>query len=343
MGELVGKKVGLALRVAFGIVLIALIVWKVGGLGAIGALIGRVNPIYVVLVLALCTVDRALMTYKWLRLLSARGQRLPFFCGMKLYTASMVWGMFLPTTVGADAVRAASAMRRGLNIDHVLASITIERMIGFLSAVILGLLGMLQLSAVDQLGDRYDVIWLAGDITLLLALLVFAASFSNTVFEFVHDRLFRRWQENRIIARLRQFHEAYMGYQDVKGTLLVFFGLTLFEQLFPILECALLAWGMGIDVGLFQIAGAVILTQLLSRIPISIDALGVYEGVFLIMMGAVGIGATEAVAIAIAGRLLQTISWLPWWFVHVIEGRHTKSLGPGSRPVPPASILKQKP
>jgi uncharacterized protein (TIRG00374 family) len=328
MDESVKNKPSLALRVAIGIGLISVIVWQAGGLGAIAALLQRVDPVYAVLVLALCTADRALMTYKWGLLLAARGQRLPFFRAMKLYTASMVWGIFLPTTVGADAIRAASAMRLGLNTDQVLASITIERMIGFLSALVLGLLGMVQLSTVDQFGDRYDVVWQAGDVTLLLALLVFMASFSDTVFGFIHNRLLRRWQGNRIVARLRQFHLAYMGYQDVKGTLLAFLGLTLVEQLFPILECVWIAWGMGIEVGLFQIAGAVILTQLLSRVPISIDALGVYEGVFLLLMGAIGIGATEAVAIAFAGRILQTLSWIPWWAAYVIESGDLRRSGP---------------
>jgi glycosyltransferase 2 family protein len=339
MHEPVKKKVGLVLRVAIAIGLIAVIVGQAGGLGEIGALLAGIDPVYVALVLALCTADRALMTYKWLRLLASRGQRLPFFRGMKLYTASMVWGMFLPTTVGADAIRATSAMRLGLSLDHLLASITIERMIGFLSALVLGLLGMLQISTVDQLGDRYNIVWAMGDLTLLLALLVFAASFSTTVFEFIYHRLFRRWHGNRIIARLRQFHEVYMGYQKVKNALLVFFGLTLLEQLFPILECVWLGRGMGIEVGLSQVAGAVILTQLLSRIPISIDALGVYEGVFLLMLGAVGIGATEAVAIAIAGRILQTISWLPWWVAQVIETGRVRPPEPVTEPVIPDTML----
>ncbi|MBI3596662.1 MAG: flippase-like domain-containing protein, partial [Nitrospirae bacterium] len=226
--------------------------------------------------------------------------------------------------------------------DQVLASITIERIIGFLSALVLGLLGMVQLSTVQQFGERYNMIWAAASATLLLATLAFAASFSATAHRFLYDGLLRRWQGNLIVARLRQFHQTYMGYQDVKGALLAFFGLTLVEQLFPVLECAWLAWGMGIDVTLFQISGAVILTQLLSRVPISVDGLGVFEGVFVLLLAAVGIGVAEAVAIAIAGRVLQTISWLPWWFAHMVEGGRARPLGPAFRPVDPGSLLREK-
>jgi uncharacterized protein (TIRG00374 family) len=248
--------------------------------------------------------------------------------------------MFLPTTVGADAVRAASAMRLGLNVDQVLASITIERMIGFLSALVLGLLGMVQLGTVDLLGGRYDILWRTGEFSLLLGLLVFAASFSTSVFEFIYNRVLRRWQENRIVGRLRRFHLAYIGYQDVKGALLVFFGLTLVEQLLPILECTWLAWGMGIQAGLLKISGAVILTVLISRVPISIDGLGVFEGVFVLLLAAVGIGPTEAVAIAIAGRILQTTSWLPWWFAQMIETGCAGPPEPVSKPVIPGPMLR---
>jgi uncharacterized membrane protein YbhN (UPF0104 family) len=204
------------------------------------------------------------------------------------------------------------------------------------------MLGLAQLSIVQQFGEHYTMIWVAAGGTLFLGFLALAASFSASAHRFLYGGLLRRFQGNWIVDRVRRVHLAYMGYQNSKSTILIFFGLTVLEQLLKILECALLAWGMGIDAGMFQISGAVILTQLLSRVPISIDGIGVYEGVFALTMGAAGVGVAEATAIAIAGRLLQTLSWLPWWLAHMMETGSVRPPVPSSQPGIAGSMPREK-
>jgi uncharacterized protein (TIRG00374 family) len=121
------------------------------------------------------------------------------------------------------------------------------------------------------------------------------------------------------MQRFRQFHSTYRAYQDDKRSLAVFFGLTLGEQLLPILHSWLIAKALGIDVSLLYIAGAVPLSILISRIPLSIDGLGVFEGTFILLMSLAGVSASEAITIAFTGRILQTASWLPWWLAHVLQ------------------------
>ena len=75
------------------------------------ALISKMKPLYILSVLAVGTLDRMLVTFKWVRLLRSRGLELPLLRGMKTYCASQVWGLFLPAPVGADAIRAFSVSR----------------------------------------------------------------------------------------------------------------------------------------------------------------------------------------------------------------------------------------
>ncbi|MFQ5875741.1 MAG: lysylphosphatidylglycerol synthase domain-containing protein, partial [Dehalococcoidia bacterium] len=99
------------LKLSFSLILIGVVIWQLGGLGEIGKVMAGIDPLFVFLILVVGTLDRALMTFKWARLLGARGVHLPFLRGMKIYCASMVWGLFLPSTVGADAIRAVSTSR----------------------------------------------------------------------------------------------------------------------------------------------------------------------------------------------------------------------------------------
>jgi glycosyltransferase 2 family protein len=299
------------------IILVGVIVWKLGGIGQVGTLLAGISPIYILFIFVLHTLDRALMVFKWGRLLKSRGIHLPFFQGMKIYCASMIWGLFLPSTVGADAIRAYSTSRSGFDSNEVVASIILERLIGFLSALILGLLSYFLFSHIGTPDNRFKFIWWAGGILLFCAAIGFATSFSQWAFDFLHGRLFGRFRDTPVMQRLQQFHSTYLSYKNDRKSLVVFFGMTFGEQLVPILDSWLIARGLGIEVGIAFIAGAVPLAMLVSRLPISIDGIGVFEGVFIVLMSFAGVSASEAVAISLVGRVLQTVSWLPWWVAYV--------------------------
>ena len=119
------------------------------------AIVKRIDLALAALVIIVFMLDRALMTFKWLLLLRARGIHPHFFRAMKIYCASMVWGMFLPSTVGADTIRAVSLVRTGINTNEVVASIVIERVFGFVSTLFVGLCSLL-------LPQRMHLLWLGG-------------------------------------------------------------------------------------------------------------------------------------------------------------------------------------
>src|SRR6266480_5767433 len=118
-----GKKrlpIGLFVRLAISLVLLACIVWWLGGLGKIVANVERIDLGLAGLVIIVLMLDRVLMTFKWLLLLRARGIYPRFFSTLKIYCASLVWGMFLPSTIGADTIRAVSIARTGINTNEVI-------------------------------------------------------------------------------------------------------------------------------------------------------------------------------------------------------------------------------
>jgi uncharacterized protein (TIRG00374 family) len=308
----------LLLKLAITVILMGVIVWQLGGLREVGQLLVRFDPVYVLLVLVISTLDRALMTYKWGRLLRSRGQVLPLLRGMKIYCAAMVWGKFLPATIGADAVRAFSASRTGLNTNEVVASIFVERMLGFISALLLGSFSLILLSRAGVFGTRFNLVWPLWSLVILGAVLAFGTSFSQRAFDFLYGRLFQRLRGARLMQRLRQFHLTYLAYRDEKRCLALFFALTFVEQLTPVLLVWMIARGLGVETSLLYIAMAVPLSVLISHIPISIDGLGVFEGAFMLMIALGGVTAAEAIAIALAWRILELASWLPWWLAHVI-------------------------
>ena len=329
----------MSVRVLFQLVitatLVGLIIWYLGGIRDITAIVATVDPIYVGLAFLVGTVDRALMVFKWGLLLRVRGAHLGFFRGMKIYCASMIWGLFLPMTVGADAIRAIMTSRLGLQSDVVVASIVIERVVGFLASLISGLIGLYILTFRIELHENLQAAWWVMGAALLGGTAIFAGSFSNRLFDAVHGRLPPRVRANRLVTRLRSLHETYVGYSASGSVTWTFFGLTLLEQGTSIVFAWLIALGLHLKVSLLSMAGIIPVSMVVMRLPVSFNGIGVFEGAFIFLMSLAGVGAPEAVSIAVVGRVIEPLVWAPWWIRYTLEA---KSLRPPKDALNRASV-----
>ncbi|HKU15186.1 MAG TPA: lysylphosphatidylglycerol synthase transmembrane domain-containing protein [Steroidobacteraceae bacterium] len=305
------------LRIALSIVLVVLLFTYVVDAREVVHILQRFDPAYLLLAIAVVTLDRVLMTFKWTLLLRAQGYRLPLFQGVTIYCTSMVWGLALPATVGADAIRAVMVTKRGFNGTDVVTSIVIERMVGFVLALSLGLVSLAILRTLGVLDGRFDralylgVAMLAGVVALLVAAL------NEKLVGKVVARLPQSVRESRIMHHLMRFAAAYRSLGGARGTIAKFSGLTVLEQLFAVIFPWTLALGLDVPVNLLLLLGVLPISTLISRLPISFDGLGVFEAVFVGLLVLAGIDAEAALAIAISGRIIQLLAFLPWWFAHV--------------------------
>ncbi len=317
-------RVELVLRVAPGVRIVvalaflAAIIWHTDGLSASWQVIRKMTWLPILVVIIAFTIDRALMTYKWIRLLRVQGLNLPFFKGLQMYCASMVWGFFLPATVGPDAIRAICARRAGLSTSKVIASILIERVLGFLATPFIALASMILLRELGGLDPRLAPAWCFGAALLFGTLVVFLASLSETVFNLLYTRVLARFAQSKAVRMLRDIHATYRAYRETGGELVLFSLLTVLEQLLAAMIFWLIAWGMNVHVSLLQMTAAVSIAFLVSRLPISIGGLGVFEAVFVLILSAFGVAAEESFSVAVVGRLLHIVSWLPWWLAYVV-------------------------
>lgn len=308
-----------SLQLLISVVLLAAILWYADAFDDIVSLFVEAAPQFLALALVVMTLDRLLMTFKWILLLESRGLALSLYNGFKIYCATMIWGMFMPATVGADALRAYLTSRKGLNGYEVTASIIVERMIGFLAALLMGLVGMLILSSARVVDDRFDSVWWAGGILLAGGVAAVALSFSENVFDTMLRFVPARLRSSKVVQGVRKFHGIYRGYGRERRTLAVFFLLTVLEHALTVFGVWLLAVGLHVDVPLWHVLAAVPLSMLIARLPITFDGLGVFEGVFVVIMGLAGVGAAEALSIALAGRLVQIVAWAPWWLLYSLD------------------------
>jgi uncharacterized protein (TIRG00374 family) len=258
-----------------------------------------------------------LMTYKWILLLRAQGYRLPLLQGVMIYCTSMVWGLALPATVGADAIRAVMATKRGFNGTDVVTSIVIERMVGFVLALALGLVSLAVLRGLGVLDARFDSALYLGVALLMGVTALLLAALNETLVRKVVARLPRIVRDSKVMLYLDRFAAAYRSLGGARSTIAQFSALTVLEQLWSVLLPWTVAKGLGVDADLLLMLGVLPISTLISRLPISFDGWGVYEAVFIGLLVLAGIDAAAALAMALSGRIIQLFAFLPWWVAYV--------------------------
>lgn len=302
-----------SLRIAITLLLCALLLVYVVDPRTVLETLLRCDPLWGVVAIAALTLDRVLMSFKWGLLLAIRGHAVTLWQGLMVYCSAMMWGLALPSTVGADGIRVMLVRRFGVRADDALATILVERGIGFVSALISGLIGVLILRTVLPDVAVYRYLLLGGLGVLLAAIVVLLFSFSAGALTSIRRLMPQRLGASRAMQLLERLHGAYRSLAVDRRKLATFAALTLLEQLLTIVCYWLVAIALGIVVNVLLLFAAVALAILVSRLPISIDGLGVYEGIFIGIMKLAGISFEDALAISLAARALQILVWMPWW------------------------------
>src|SRR3989337_2193518 len=106
------KKVWFWIRVAISVGLIVLLIFTID-FGDLRDTLARANAGFLLLAVFWAMCDRVLMAYKWNILLRAKSIHIPLLNVTGTYLTSTFLGVFLPATVGGDAIRAYAVSKEG--------------------------------------------------------------------------------------------------------------------------------------------------------------------------------------------------------------------------------------
>jgi uncharacterized protein (TIRG00374 family) len=302
-----------SIRILVTIALCALLLIYVVDLDEVFATLRRCDPWWALAALAALTLDRVLMSYKWGLLLAIRGYAVTLAQKLMVYCSAMMWGLALPSTVGADGIRVVLVRRFGVRVDDCLATILVERGVGFVSALAMAILGLIILRTKVPHEPVYDIALVGGMLGVAAAIGVLVFSFSSNALTAALKLLPGRLAESKIARLLTQLHDAYRSLAVDRRRLAYFSTLTFLEQVLMVACYGLTAKALGVDFSALFLLAAVPLAILISRLPVSLDGIGVYEAIFMAVMTLGGVRPEDSLAVALAARALQIIVWTPWW------------------------------
>ncbi len=286
-------------------------------------LIRQGRPLYILAALGVALFDRWLMAYKWVILLRVKRIALTVRQATEVYWTSTFLGVFLPATVGGDALRFLAIWRRGFPSRDVIASIMVERLLGFVA-----LFAFLALSIFLNLtlspGLLPKTVWHPLRL-IALGALALTGLFALTMHPRA-ARLFARGSARvhgrlgALLAKVRSFYQAYLGYKDHPVALSQFLALSLFENLLPLTWTYLLAQAFGIEIPFLYYFVLIPIVLVLVRLPISFDGFGVQEGAFVYLLSLVGTPASDAFFLGLTSHILALVSVLPGGILYALGG-----------------------
>jgi len=281
------------LKLSFSLALIGLVLFFVD-FREVGKIIINLDPLYLLAAIGLIFLDRALMAYKWDLLLKAVDIRIPVFHLFRIYIIAPLSGIILPSTIGGDVFRLYCLSRYKVSNSAVFASIVIERVIGLIAILLLASFSLgLGFYFMKDTQFNFTMISWVLLICFIAVVGVIVMLLSRGLGGFI-DNLASRFAAYPFIGKLNRIYVLCGSYGNHLITLGTVFIWTLVEQMAPIIGNFLLIKAFHINVSFLELVIIIPLIILAIRLPISLDGIGVQEGLYLALFGLVGVSASEA-------------------------------------------------
>ncbi len=312
-----GRKAGLVIRLVVGLSLLAFVL-SLADLDQVKLVVSRIEYPYFWAAVFLVMVDRLAMAFKWRLLLSAKKIVITLWRAVEIYLISGFVGVILPSGVGSDIYRVYYTSKPIGKLSHIASSVIVERFLGMAAAAVFAVVGLSVMSSVASESVVQQEILTTMFVTLTVLIAVFLASMTALPFR-IAERLLARWSKPKFAAKLAKFREAYHEYGQYKTTLIAFFLLSVAEQGLFVLITYMGALAIEIRLDIYYFLGIVPVCQIIKRIPISINSIGVQEGLFVYFFGQIGISATEALSLSILTRIAQWSAMLAGGVLYVMD------------------------
>ena len=264
----------------------------------------------------LVLVDRALMAWRWVALLRpVTPATLRLGAVMRVFFVSSFLGTFLPASIGGDAVRAYGVMRHDVPGSAAVASVAMDRALGVVSVLLLGLVSALTLSTVVPTGV-WVLLAVGGAASLAVAAVIFADAIGDAV-----GRLAVRVPGIRLRHVIHRVLEAVRAYRHHHRALAGVLAASVAVQVLRVLEAWCLGRSLGIEASPAVYFVAIPICVLIMQVPVTVNGLGTGQAAFLWTFAPAGVARPDALALSILFIALGIVGNLPGGLLYAFGGR----------------------
>lgn len=322
------SRYGSQLRILLVVLLFAILIYFYGAEAR--ELIAEADLWYVGNAFLVGLIDRVLMAYKWNILLRAKQIWISLWQSTSTYLAASFLGLFLPATVGGDALRSYAVSQEGYPLADVLSTVVVERLLGIVALIIFGMVAIvLSVVALQEqfFSDIWVVFWAMGGLLIIMfaGMMLAMTDWFAKQFGALMERLSQRKFGAKIANILTDLYQSFVSFRNNRWALTAFLGLSLIENCFPILWTYLMALALHIPVPPLYFFILVPIALIVHRLPLPTpDGWGIAEIPYVAMLALIGIPTAQGLLLGVATHLLTVAIILPGGIFYLTNGLRTR-------------------
>jgi len=222
-----------------------------------------------------------------------------------IYMIGAFFGSFMPGIIGGDAVRAYYLNKKAKKMSLTLASIFMDRYLGYVSLMLIGI------SAAP-----FAFHYFRNSPYKWIMPLIFAAFVVGSILFFV-------LQVGKRFRGMSEFYEYFSTLKTKKGIVVKAVLISFLVQFLNFFIVVILAAGMGEKIPLLLLFVFLPIIITVTMIPVSISGLGVREGAFVILLGLINIRPEIATSLSLAWFFSLFVGSIPGLVIYFARTKKT--------------------
>jgi len=257
----------------------------------VGKIVQHLKGLLLAPLLVAAGLDLAMIlvqAWRWDVLLKARNVTIGFGKLVYYYLVSIFFSAFLPTSVGGDFARIVAVSTATTRRADAVASIVLERIMGFFVLLPVSLLALPFVAArlkewkLVVTAEVVGVLVVGGFLVLLVRPV--ARTFSQIL-----EPVFGLLSRFRARERLERVYSSIVIYKDAKGAVAAGIALSVASRLLWVGACYFICRAFSIKLGIAVLLVVAPIVELVRMVPVSVSGVGVREAAFVAMLRQFGV------------------------------------------------------
>lgn len=237
-------------------------------------------------------------TIRWRLLVSSLGTRVRTIRLMSYYFVCMFFNNFMPTSIGGDVMRVIDLSQHTGKKASAMASIMVERLLGLYVLLPICLAAFVALYPVLPERRLFLLAEVGIGILFFVGTLMIRRRNVKRMERLLKPLapLLERIDAKRRVSQLYDYLDFYKGRKQVVLSALL---LSLLSRSIWVFSCWVLGRAIGIDLTIYHFFLLMPLVEVGRMIPVSLNGVGIREGVMVVILGLFGVGNAKAVFLSL--------------------------------------------
>lgn len=270
--------------------------------------LSSINPWGFGFITALFLISVIINSYRWMKFLHAVDIHVNFYAANALSFIGRFFNNFLPTSFGGDALKVFYLFRDEGKLMLPLISVIYDRIVGFLSMMALGILGLIWIkSPVGIPISAFRTLYISGGVVLFIIYCTFW--FGNRIW-LLFSRTLSRSQNNLIKEKINLLLKDLSSLQPSLRLIPLLFVISFAGNFLSIYTVYLLSILLHMNASLSHFLLFLPAISILAGLPFTLGGLGIREASFVFFFSNAGFTREQGLSLGLLVALLNLIASL---------------------------------